>query len=130
MINILLIMCRWSYADVYLEDNKLSEQISDTTKLDAQSIQRVQNSIKKPIEQQNQEIKQLSDQNSQGIQQQSIDEKVLSDYQMQKKKAAEQLRLDERQGNTDSTIRLFDTVNLSDNLRMNYYDAITIEMKR
>ncbi|OTG72301.1 hypothetical protein B9T26_10215 [Acinetobacter sp. ANC 4169] len=130
MMNVLLIMCTWCYADVHLEDNQLSEQTSDTTKLDVQSIQRVQNSIQQPIEQQNKESQELSQQNSHGIQQQSIDETVLSDYQMQKKKVAEQIRLNEKKGETQTTIHLFDTVNESDNLRMNYYDGITVEMKR
>ncbi|WP_313035329.1 hypothetical protein [Acinetobacter sp.] len=108
----------------------MSEQTSDTKKLDAQSIQRVQNSIQQPIEQQNKESKELSQQNNQAIQQHSIDETVLSDYQMQKKKAAEQLRLNEKKDDTQTTIRLFDTVDQSDNLRMNYYDGITVEMRR
>lgn len=129
-MNVLLIMCTWCYADVHLEGNQLSEQTSDTTKLDVQSIQRVQNSIQQPIEQKNKESQELSQQNSHGIQQQSIDETVLSDYQLQKKKVAEQIRLNEKKGETQTTIHLFDTVNESDNLRMNYYDGITIEMKR
>ena len=83
-----------------------------------------------PIDQQKKESKALSDQNNQGIQKQNINETALSDYQMQKKKAAEQLMLNERQASTDSNIRFFDTVNQSDNLRMNYYDGISIEMKR
>lgn len=130
VMNLLLMMCTWSYAEIYLEDNQLSEQTSDTKKLDAQSIQRVQNSIQQPIEQQNKESKELSQQNNQAIQQHSIDETVLSDYQMQKKKAAEQLRLNEKKDDTQTTIRLFDTVDQSDNLTMNYYEGISIEMKR
>ena len=98
--------------------------------MDAETIQRAQNSIAQPIDQQKKESKELSDQNNQAIQKQNIDEMVLSDYQMQKKKAAEQLMLNEKQTSTHSNIHLFDTVNQSDNLRMNYYEGITIEMKR
>lgn len=130
IINLLLIICSGSYAEVPLTDQKLSEQSSDSKHLDAETIQRAQNSIAQPIDQQKKESKELSDQNNQGIQKQNIDETVLSDYQMQKKKAAEQLMLNEKQAGTHSNIHLFDTVNQSDNLRMNYYDGITIEMKR
>ena len=130
IINLLLIICSGSYAEVPLTDQKLSEQRSDSKHLDAETIQRAQNSIAQPIDQQKKESKELSDQNTQGIQKQNIDETVLSDYQMQKKKAAEQLMLNEKQAGTHSNIHLFDTVNQSDNLRMNYYDGITIEMKR
>ena len=130
IINLLLIICSGSYAEVPLTDQKLSEQSSDSKHLDAETIQRAQNSIAQPIEQQQKESKELSDQNTQGIQKQNIDETVLSDYQMQKKKAAEQLMLNEKQAGTHSNIHLFDTVNPSDNLRMNYYDGISIEMKR
>ena len=130
IINLLLIICSGSYAEVPLTDQKLSEQRSDSKHLDAETIQRAQNSIAQPIDQQKKESKELSDQNNQGIQKQNIDETVLSDYQMQKKKAAEQLMLNEKQAGTHSNIHLFDTVNPSDNLRMNYYDGITIEMKR
>lgn len=130
IINLLLIICSGSYAEVPLTDQKLSEQSSDSKHLDAETIQRAQNSIAQPIEQQQKESKELSDQNTQGIQKQNIDETVLSDYQMQKKKAAEQLMLNEKQAGTHSNIHLFDTVNPSDNLRMNYYEGITIEMKR
>lgn len=130
IINLLLIICSGSYAEVPLTDQKLSEQRSDSKHLDAETIQRAQNSIAQPIDQQKKESKELSDQNNQGIQKQNIDETVLSDYQMQKKKAAEQLMLNEKQAGTHSNIHLFDTVNQSDNLRMNYYDGITIEMKR
>ena len=130
IINLLLIICSGSYAEVPLTDQKLSEQSSDSKHLDAETIQRAQNSIAKPIDQQKKESKELSDQNNQGIQKQNIDETVLSDYQMQKKKAAEQLMLNEKQADTHSNIHLFDTVNQSDNLRMNYYDGISIEMKR
>ena len=130
IINLLLIICSGSYAEVPLTDQKLSEQSSDSKHLDAETIQRAQNSIAQPIDQQKKESKELSDQNTQGIQKQNIDETVLSDYQMQKKKAAEQLMLNEKQAGTHSNIHLFDTVNPSDNLRMNYYDGITIEMKR
>jgi septal ring factor EnvC (AmiA/AmiB activator) len=129
-MNMLLIICSGSYAEVPLTDHKLSEQTSDSKHLDAEIIQRAQNSMAQPIDQQKKESKALSDQNNQGIQKQNIDETALSDYQMQKKKAAEQLMLNERQASTDSTMRLFDTVNQSDNLRMNYYDGISIEMKR
>ena len=108
----------------------MSEQTSDSKHLDAEIIQRAQNSMTQPIDQQKKESKALSDQNNQGIQKQNIDETALSDYQMQKKKAAEQLMLNERQASTDSTMHLFDTVSQSDNLRMNYYDGISIEMKR
>jgi hypothetical protein len=38
--------------------------------------------------------------------------------------------LNEKQAGTHSAIRLLDSVNQSDNLRMNYYEDITIEMKR
>ena len=130
IINLLLIICSGSYAEVPLTDQKLSEQRSDSKHLDAETIQRAQNSIAQPIDQQKKESKELSDQNNQGIQKQNIDETVLSDYQMQKKKAAEQLMLNEKQAGTHSNIHLFDTVNQSDNLRMNYYEGITIEMKR
>lgn len=130
IINLLLIICSGSYAEVPLTDQKLSEQRSDSKPLDAETIQRAQNSIAQPMDQQKKESKELSDQNNQGIQKQNIDETVLSDYQMQKKKAAEQLMLNEKQASTHSNIHLFDTVNPSDNLRMNYYDGITIEMKR
>ena len=130
IINLLLVICSESYAEVLLTDQKLSEQSSDSKHLDAETIQRAQNSIAQPIDQQKKESKELSDQNTQGIQKQNIDETVLSDYQMQKKKAAEQLMLNEKQAGTHSNIHLFDTVNPSDNLRMNYYDGITIEMKR
>lgn len=130
IINLLLVICSGSYAEVPLTDQKLSEQRSDSKHLDAETIQRAQNSIAQPIDQQKKESKELSDQNNQGIQKQNIDETVLSDYQMQKKKAAEQLMLNEKQAGTHSNIHLFDTVNPSDNLRMNYYDGITIEMKR
>ena len=130
IINLLLVICSGSYAEVPLTDQKLSEQSSDSKHLDAETIQRAQNSIAKPIDQQKKESKELSDQNNQGIQKQNIDETVLSDYQMQKKKAAEQLMLNEKQAGTHSNIHLFDTVNQSDNLRMNYYDGISIEMKR
>ena len=130
IINLLLIICSGSYAEVPLTDQKLSEQSSDSKHLDAETIQRAQNSIAQPIDQQKKESKELSDQNNQGIQKQNIDETVLSDYQMQKKKAAEQLMLNEKQAGTHSNIHLFDTVNPSDNLRMNYYEGITIEMKR
>ena len=130
IINLLLIICSGSYAEVPLTDQKLSEQRSDSKHLDAETIQRAQNSIAQPIDQQKKESKELSDQNNQGIQKQNIDETVLSDYQMQKKKAAEQLMLNEKQADTHSNIHLFDTVNQSDNLRMNYYDGISIEMKR
>ncbi len=130
IINLLLLICSGSYAEVPLTDQKLSEQRSDSKHLDAETIQRAQNSIAQPIDQQKKESKELSDQNNQGIQKQNIDETVLSDYQMQKKKAAEQLMLNEKQAGTHSNIHLFDTVNQSDNLRMNYYDGITIEMKR
>ena len=130
IINLLLIICSGSYAEVPLTDQTLSEQSSDSKHLDAETIQRAQNSIAKPIDQQKKESKELSDQNNQGIQKQNIDETVLSDYQMQKKKAAEQLMLNEKQADTHSNIHLFDTVNQSDNLRMNYYDGISIEMKR
>lgn len=130
IINLLLLICSGSYAEVPLTDQKLSEQRSDSKHLDAETIQRAQNSIAQPIDQQKKESKELSDQNTQGIQKQNIDETVLSDYQMQKKKAAEQLMLNEKQAGTHSNIHLFDTVNQSDNLRMNYYDGITIEMKR
>jgi septal ring factor EnvC (AmiA/AmiB activator) len=130
IINLLLVICSGSYAEVPLTDQKLSEQRSDSKHLDAETIQRAQNSIAQPIDQQKKESKELSDQNNQGIQKQNIDETVLSDYQMQKKKAAEQLMLNEKQADTHSNIHLFDTVNQSDNLRMNYYDGISIEMKR
>ena len=130
IINLLLVICSGSYAEVPLTDQTLSEQRSDSKHLDAETIQRAQNSIAQPIDQQKKESKELSDQNNQGIQKQNIDETVLSDYQMQKKKAAEQLMLNEKQAGTHSNIHLFDTVNPSDNLRMNYYDGITIEMKR
>ena len=130
IINLLLVICSGSYAEVPLTDQTLSEQRSDSKHLDAETIQRAQNSIAQPIDQQKKESKELSDQNTQGIQKQNIDETVLSDYQMQKKKAAEQLMLNEKQADTHSNIHLFDTVNQSDNLRMNYYDGITIEMKR
>lgn len=130
IINLLLVICSGSYAEVPLTDQTLSEQSSDSKHLDAETIQRAQNSIAKPIDQQKKESKELSDQNNQGIQKQNIDETVLSDYQMQKKKAAEQLMLNEKQADTHSNIHLFDTVNQSDNLRMNYYDGISIEMKR
>ena len=130
IINLLLVICSGSYAEVPLTDQKLSEQSSDSKHLDAETIQRAQNSIAQPIKQQQKESKELSDQNTQGIQKQNIDETVLSDYQMQKKKAAEQLMLNEKQAGTHSNIHLFDTVNQSDNLRMNYYDGISIEMKR
>ncbi|TCB46861.1 hypothetical protein E0H83_05770 [Acinetobacter terrestris] len=130
IINLLLLICSGSYAEVPLTDQKLSEQRSDSRHLDAETIQRAQNSIAQPIDQQQKESKELSDQNNQGIQKQNIDETVLSDYQMQKKKAAEQLMLNEKQAGTHSNIHLFDTVNPSDNLHMNYYDGITIEMKR
>ena len=130
IINLLFVICSGSYAEVPLTDQKLSEQSSDSKHLDAETIQRAQNSIAQPIEQQQKESKELSDQNTQGIQKQNIDETVLSDYQMQKKKAAEQLMLNEKQAGTHSNIHLFDTVNQSDNLRMNYYDGISIEMKR
>ena len=130
IINLLLVICSGSYAEVPLTDQKLSEQSSDSKHLDAETIQRAQNSIAQPIDQQKKESKELSDQNNQGIQKQNIDETVLSDYQMQKKKAAEQLMLNEKQAGTHSNIHLFDTVNQSDNLRMNYYDGISIEMKR
>ena len=130
IINLLLVICSGSYAEVPLTDQKLSEQRSDSKHLDAETIQRAQNSIAQPIDQQQKESKELSDQNNQGIQKQNIDETVLSDYQMQKKKAAEQLMLNEKQADTHSNIHLFDTVNQSDNLRMNYYEGITIEMKR
>ena len=130
IINLLLVICSGSYAEVPLTDQTLSEQRSDSKHLDAETIQRAQNSIAKPIDQQKKESKELSDQNNQGIQKQNIDETVLSDYQMQKKKAAEQLMLNEKQAGTHSNIHLFDTVNPSDNLRMNYYEGITIEMKR
>ena len=130
IINLLLVICSESYAEVLLTDQKLSEQSSDSKHLDAETIQRAQNSIAQPIDQQKKESKELSDQNNQGIQKQNIDETVLSDYQMQKKKAAEQLMLNEKQAGTHSNIHLFDTVNQSDNLRMNYYDGISIEMKR
>lgn len=130
VMNMLLIMSPWCYAEVPLTDHKLSEKTSDSKHLDAESIQRAQNSMTQPIEQQKKESKTLSDQNNQGIQKQNINETALSDYQMQKKKAAEQLMLNERQVSTDSTMHLFDTVNQSDNLRMNYYDGISIEMKR
>ena len=130
IINLLLVICSGSYAEVPLTDQTLSEQRSDSKHLDAETIQRAQNSIAKPIDQQKKESKELSDQNNQGIQKQNIDETVLSDYQMQKKKAAEQLMLNEKQTSTHSNIHLFDTVNPSDNLRMNYYEGITIEMKR
>jgi uncharacterized membrane protein len=130
IINLLLVICSGSYAEVPLTDQTLSEQRSDSKHLDAETIQRAQNSIAKPIDQQKKESKELSDQNTQGIQKQNIDETVLSDYQMQKKKAAEQLMLNEKQAGTHSNIHLFDTVNQSDNLRMNYYDGISIEMKR
>ena len=130
IINLLLIICSGSYAEVPLTDQTLSEQSSDSKHLDAETIQRAQNSIAQPIDQQKKESKELSDQNTQGIQKQNIDETVLSDYQMQKKKAAEQLMLNEKQAGTHSNIHLFDTVNQSDNLRMNYYDGISIEMKR
>ena len=130
IINLLLLICSGSYAEVPLTDQKLSEQRSDSKHLDAETIQRAQNSIAQPIDQQKKESKELSDQNNQGIQKQNIDETVLSDYQMQKKKAAEQLMLNEKQADTHSNIHLFDTVNQSDNLRMNYYDGISIEMKR
>ena len=130
IINLLLLICSGSYAEVPLTDQKLSEQRSDSKHLDAETIQRAQNSIAQPIDQQKKESKELSDQNTQGIQKQNIDETVLSDYQMQKKKAAEQLMLNEKQADTHSNIHLFDTVNQSDNLRMNYYDGISIEMKR
>ena len=130
IINLLLIICSGSYAEVPLTDQTLSEQRSDSKHLDAETIQRAQNSIAQPIDQQKKESKELSDQNNQGIQKQNIDETVLSDYQMQKKKAAEQLMLNEKQAGTHSNIHLFDTVNQSDNLRMNYYDGISIEMKR
>ena len=129
-MNLLLMMCTWGYAEIYLLDNQLSEQTSDTKKLDAQSIQRVQNSILQPIELQIKESKALSQQNNQAIQQHNIDETALSDYQMQKKKAAEQLRLNEKKSETQTIIRLFDTANESDNLRINYDDGITVEMKR
>lgn len=130
IINLLLLICSGSYAEVPLTDQKLSEQRSDSKHLDAETIQRAQNSIAQPIDQQKKESKELSDQNNQAIQKQNIDEMVLSDYQMQKKKAAEQLMLNEKQTSTHSNIHLFDTVNPSDNLRMNYYEGITIEMKR
>ena len=130
IINLLLVICSGSYAEVPLTDQTLSEQSSDSKHLDAETIQRAQNSIAKPIDQQKKESKELSDQNNQGIQKQNIDETVLSDYQMQKKKAAEQLMLNEKQADTHSNIHLFDTVNPSDNLHMNYYDGISIEMKR
>ena len=130
IINLLLLICSGSYAEVPLTDQKLSEQRSDSKHLDAETIQRAQNSIAQPIDQQKKESKELSDQNNQAIQKQNIDETVLSDYQMQKKKAAEQLMLNEKQAGTHSNIHLFDTVNPSDNLRMNYYNGITIEMKR
>ena len=130
IINLLLVICSGSYAEVPLTDQTLSEQRSDSKHLDAETIQRAQNSIAQPIDQQKKESKELSDQNNQGIQKQNIDETVLSDYQMQKKKAAEQLMLNEKQAGTHSNIHLFDTVNQSDNLRMNYYDGISIEMKR
>ena len=130
IINLLLVICSGSYAEVPLTDQKLSEQSSDSKHLDAETIQRAQNSIAQPIDQQKKESKELSDQNNQAIQKQNIDETVLSDYQMQKKKAAEQLMLNEKQAGTHSNIHLFDTVNQSDNLRMNYYEGITIEMKR
>ncbi|WP_407303283.1 hypothetical protein [Acinetobacter sp.] len=130
IINLLLIICSGSYAEVPLTDQKLSEQRSDSRHLDAETIQRAQNSIAQPIDQQKKESKELSDQNNQGIQKQNIDETALTDYQMQKKKATEQLMLNEKQASTESTIRLFDSVNQSDNLRMNYYDGISIEMKR
>ena len=130
IINLLLVICSGSYAEVPLTDQTLSEQSSDSKHLDAETIQRAQNSIAQPIDQQKKESKELSDQNNQGIQKQNIDETVLSDYQMQKKKAAEQLMLNEKQAGTHSNIHLFDTVNPSDNLHMNYYDGITIEMKR
>ena len=130
IINLLLVICSGSYAEVPLTDQTLSEQRSDSKHLDAETIQRAQNSIAQPIDQQKKESKELSDQNNQGIQKQNIDETALSDYQMQKKKAAEQLMLNEKQARTHSNIHLFDTVNQSDNLRMNYYDGITIEMKR
>ena len=130
IINLLLIICSGSYAEVPLTDQKLSEQRSDSKHLDAETIQRAQNSIAQPIDQQKKESKELSDQNNQAIQKQNIDEMVLSDYQMQKKKAAEQLMLNEKQAGTHSNIHLFDTVNQSDNLRMNYYEGITIEKKR
>lgn len=126
----LLIICSCCYAEVPLTDHKLSEQRSESKHLDAESIQRVQNSVKQPVDKQKKESKVLSDQNNQDIQKQTIDETALSDYQMQKKKAAEQLMLNEKQARTHSTIRLFDTVNQSDNLRMNYHEGITIEMKR
>ena len=130
IINLPLVICSGSYAEVPLTDQTLSEQRSDSKHLDAETIQRAQNSIAQPIDQQKKESKELSDQNNQGIQKQNIDETVLSDYQMQKKKAAEQLMLNEKQADTHSNIHLFDTVNQSDNLRMNYYDGISIEMKR
>ena len=121
-MNMLLIMSPWCYAEVPLTDHKLSEQTSDSKHLDAESIQRAQKSMTQPIEPQKKESKALSDQNNQEIQKQNIDETALSDYQMQKK-ATEQLMLNERQSSTDSTMRLFGTVNQLDNLRMNYYDG-------
>ena len=71
----------------------------------------------------------MSNQNSQEIQQQTIDETVLSDYQMQKKKAAELLHLNEKQDLTYSTVRLFDIVNQADSSRLNNFEGISIEMK-
>lgn len=44
-MNLLLIICSWSYAEVPLTDHKLSEQISDSKHLDAESIQRAQKSM-------------------------------------------------------------------------------------
>ena len=45
IINLLLIICSGSYAEVPLTDQTLSEQSSDSKHLDAETIQRAQNRV-------------------------------------------------------------------------------------
>jgi hypothetical protein len=56
-MNLLLIICSWSYAEVPLTEHELSEQISDSKHLDAESIQRAKKSMMQPIDQQEKKVK-------------------------------------------------------------------------
>ena len=128
--SLLLLVCSFSNAKNALQDDQLSELTSNSNNVDLKSIQRALRSIDQPLEKQQQESEHLIDLNVQSIQPQSMDEAVVLEYQLQKKRMVEQASLNEKRNAILAIIGLFDTDNTSDNLKRYHDDGITVEMMR
>ena len=102
-------MCSFSNAKNALPDDQLSELTSNSNNVDLKSIQRALRSIDQPLEKQQQESEHLIDLNVQSIQPQSMDEAVVLEYQLQKKRMVEQASLNEKRNAILAIIGLFDT---------------------